>query len=90
MVWTSRVEYDGCVVIVVGVNIGRLLLRVYVIVPASVATIVVIVIIVIIFFRYIVLTVLSLSGLALGTSCCNLSSNSKAMGDRRASLWTSL
>ena len=55
MVWTKRVEYNGHVVIVIGVNIGRILQRVYVIVPDSIAVIVFIVAILIIFARDIVL-----------------------------------
>ena len=55
MVWTKRIEYNGHVVIVIGVYIGRILQRVYVIVPDSVAVIVFIVAILIIFARDIVL-----------------------------------
>ena len=51
MVWTKRVEYNGHVVIVIGVYIGRILQRVYVIVPDSIAVIVFIVAILIIFAR---------------------------------------
>ena len=51
MVWTKRVDYNGHVVIFIGVNIGRILQRVYVIVPDSIAVIVFIVAILIIFAR---------------------------------------
>ena len=44
MVWAGRVEYGGRIIIVIGVNIGRLLRRVYVIVPASIAVLVAILI----------------------------------------------
>ena len=55
MVCTSRVEYGGHVFIVIGVNIVRILLRVYFIVPDSVTSIVPIVSIFIIFYRGVVL-----------------------------------
>ena len=51
MVCTGRVWYYGPVVIVIGFIISRLLLRVYVVVPASVAFIIVVVIVAIIFYR---------------------------------------
>ena len=59
MVWTVRVDYAGRVVIVIGINISRLFLRFYVIVPASISIIIIIVVIVIIFSRDILLTDLS-------------------------------
>ena len=51
MVWTGRVDYDGRVVIVIGVDIDRILLRVYIIVPTSITIIIIIVTIFIIFSR---------------------------------------
>ena len=47
MVWTIRVDYDGRVVIVIGINIVRRLLAVYSFVPAFVVVIVVIVVVVV-------------------------------------------
>ena len=55
MVWTGRVDYDGRVVIVISVNTSRLLRRVYVIVPTSVAIIIIVVDILIILSRNAVL-----------------------------------
>ena len=55
MFWTGRVEYDGRIIIVIGVNISRLLWGVYVIFPLSVSDTIIIVAIFIIFSRDIVL-----------------------------------
>ena len=55
MVWTGRVEYDGRVIIFIGVDIGRILWRFYVIVTASVAVIIILVTIFIILSRGVVL-----------------------------------
>ena len=55
MVWTGGVEYDVRFVVVISIDIGRLLRRVYVIVPASVSVIIIIVAIFIILSRYAVL-----------------------------------
>ena len=52
MVCTRKIEYDGRNVIVIGVDIVRPLLRVYVVVPAS--AVIIIIIIVIIFSRGVV------------------------------------
>ena len=60
MVWTGRVEYDGRVIIFIGVDIGRLLRRVYVILPASVATTVIVVAILVILSRDVVLVGLAI------------------------------
>ena len=66
MVWTGTVEYDNCIVIVVGVNIGRLLQRVYVIGPAFVAAIIVIDDILIIFSRSVLLVGLVIFWFSVG------------------------
>ena len=50
MVWTIRVEYDVRAIIFVGVDISRLLLRVYVIVPAFVSIIIIIVVYIFVIF----------------------------------------
>ena len=60
MVWTGRGEYDGRVIIFIGVDIGRLLRRVYVILPASVATTVIVVAILVILSRDVVLVSLTI------------------------------
>ena len=60
MVWTGRVEYDGRVIIFIGVDIGRLLRRVYVILPASVVTTVIVVAILVILSRDVVLVGLAI------------------------------
>ena len=57
MVWSGRFEYSVCVVVSIGVDVGRLFLRVYVVVPASVVIIIIIVVIVVIFSRELVLIV---------------------------------
>ena len=57
MVCTFRFEYYGRVIIVISVDIGRLLLRVYTIVPTFVSIIIIIVVIFIIFSRYVVLVI---------------------------------
>ena len=66
MFWTIRVEYDERVVIVIGVDIGRLLRGVYVIVPASVAIIIIIVAIYIIFSRAAFLVILVIVWFGIG------------------------
>ena len=66
MVCTRRVEYNGRVVIVIGVDILRLLQRFYVIAPASVAVIIIIVAIFIIFYRDIVLVSLFIVWFGVG------------------------
>ena len=63
MVYTVRVECDGRVVIVIGDNVSELLLRFYVIVPASV---VVIIFIVVIFSRDVFLVGLVILWIGIG------------------------
>ena len=58
MVCISKVEYYGRVFIIIGVDIGRLLLRVCVIVPTSIIVIIIVVISVLIFSRNLFLIVL--------------------------------
>ena len=55
MVWTGRVEYDGCIVIIIGVNIVKISRRVYVIDPASIYVIITVITIFIIFSRDVVI-----------------------------------
>ena len=66
MFWNGWVEYDGLVVIVIGVDIGRLLRGVYISFPASVAVIIVIVAISVIFSRDIVLVSLVIVWFGVG------------------------
>ena len=66
MVWTGGVEYDVRFVVVISIDIGRLLRRVYVIVPASVSVIIIIVAIFIIFSRYAVLVSLLIVWFGVG------------------------
>ena len=66
MVWTGGVEYDVRFVVVISIDIGRLLRRVYVIVPASVSVIIIIVAIFIILSRYAVLVSLLIVWFGVG------------------------
>ena len=66
MFCTGRVEYDGRVIILIGVNIGRIFLRVYVIVPASVAAIIIVIVIFIILSRDVVLISLDIVWIGVG------------------------